>query len=101
MKYFIDKLDRAGLTLHQGFVTECFGRRGAVLFFVLFGGLVPMNSAVNGLWLSLWLLIFGVPSDFPISGNNLIYVISGLFLIGIFGIIYDIFKMSKREISTL
>lgn len=98
MKKFISVLDRAGITLLEGFMTEIFGRRGAVIFLILLGGLIPLSSLVNGAWIAIVLLLF-IPADFPLNGTPLAWTIMILFTIGVIGIYVDACKLAERDVA--
>ena len=96
MNNIVSTIDRAAETLYEGFVSEALGWRGAVLFFVLLGGLVPLGSLVNALWVGLVLAVNWTPSDLNLSIGEFYSLCATLILCGTVGVWIDIRTMSKR-----
>lgn len=92
-------IDRAADTLDvdDGFVSEALGRRGAVLFFVLWWGLIPLGSMVNALWVGLILLAKYGPNDFGWSVGEFYSLCAGLGIVGILGVWLDIKEIATGE----
>lgn len=92
-------IDRAAETLYEGFVSETLGWRGAVLFFVLLGGLFPFGSLVNALWIGLVLLANWSPNDFGWSFGEFYALCVGLILGGVLGVWLEVKEMAARPIA--
>ena len=96
MNNIVTTIDRAAETLYEGFVSEALGWRGAVLFFVLLGGVIPLGSLVNALWVGLVLAVNWTPSDLNLSIGEFYSLCMALILCGTVGVWIDIRAMSKR-----
>lgn len=96
LNQIVTTVDRAAATLHEGLVSEALGWRGAVLFFVLLGGLFPFASLVNALWVGLVLVVNWGPSDLNLSVGEFYSLCTSLILCGMVGVWLDIRAMSKR-----
>ncbi len=96
MNHIVTTIDRAAETLYEGFVSEALGWRGAVLFFVILGGLVPLGTLVNALWVGLVLAVNWAPSDLGLSVGEFYSLCASLILCGTVGVWLDIRTMSKR-----
>lgn len=98
MKKIIRTVDRASEALYDGFITSVFGRRGAVIVFVLVMALVPFSSFANLFWIALGLQFVTSPDDMQMDMTSF-YALSGLLLIvGIFAIWRDIVLMANQPV---
>lgn len=98
MTTLLKTIDRAADTLYEGFISEALGWRGAVLFFVLLRGLIPLGSLVNALWAGLILLVNWRPADFSWSEGEFYAICVGLVVVGTFGVWSDIKEMAARPV---
>ena len=96
MNKIVATIDRAAETLYKGHVSESLGWRGAVLFFVLLGGLIPFGSLVNALWIGLVLVVNWAPLDLNLSVGEYYALCTSLIFFGMVGVWLDIREMSKR-----
>lgn len=93
-------LDRAALTLHEGFLISVLGDRAAVVAYIFISSIYPSSLSIL-FWVGVG-LAFGweglAPAGFGIS-TFLSYLLAGiLVLVGISGMWLDLRKMAKRPV---
>lgn len=99
MKSWFKTWDRAALTLYEGFVSESLGWRGAVLFYILISGLIPLGSLVNAFWLSAAILVGFKPEDFGFSSAEFYSACAAILLVGLLGIGWEMREMARLPIA--
>lgn len=72
--------------------------RGAVLFFIMFGGLIPFGSFVNCLWAGAILVVNFTASELGLSEGSYIALSAALLFIGLAGVWLDIRTMANRPV---
>lgn len=94
----LNQLDKAALTLHEGFLTTGLGGRGAVVVFLLVGAMFP-DSFGFLFWLGIT-FIFDMsmlsPSDLGITAVQFNVMAVILILIGTVGLGWNLQKMANE-----
>ncbi len=92
-------VDKAALTLHEGFVSATFGWRGAVLFYLVLGSLTPLASFANALWIGVFLFVSGNPDELGMNAAAFYALCVCFAAAGVAGMWFDLRAMAKRQIK--
>ncbi|MFY2597559.1 hypothetical protein ACOTHJ_14640 [Achromobacter xylosoxidans] len=100
MTKLMQLLDRAALTLHEGFLTSSLGNRGAVAAFILITAGFP-DSLGFCFWLGIGLTIGWAglsPANFGVTGEQFHALAVTLIFIGVAGLGLNLRRMADRPI---